>query len=110
MGAKRQHDKNLPPGVYRVRGRFQIAWMDHGKRMRELLKPGTSLKQAMRQRERKLIDVEDGAPTVSASSKVTYDTVMTAYSGSLESRHKDVKRYPAMDEAFAGRRAGAITY
>src|SRR5947208_1596384 len=108
MGARRMHDKNLPPGIYRVRGRFQIAWMDHGKRLRELLKPGTSLKQAMRQRERKLIDVEDGAPTVSASSKVTYDRVMEAYDAKLEAAHKDGRHYPAMDEAFHGRKAATL--
>src|SRR6266550_8792779 len=106
MGAKRTHDKTLPTGIYRVRGRFQIAWMDHGKRQRELLKAGTSLDRAVRLRSRKLDEVEDGTPTTSASNKVTYDRVMEAYNRKLEAAHKDGRHYPQLNTAFHGRRAG----
>lgn len=110
MGAKRQHDKNLPPGIYRVRGRFQIQWMDHSKRQRELLKPGTSLAQAVRARERKLMEVEDGTPTQSASSRVTYDTLVAERAVALTTEHKRAKPHPAMDAYFSGRKASTITY
>jgi integrase len=110
MGAPRQHDTklNLPTGIYRVRGRLQIQWMDNGKRCRELLKLGTSVEQAAKLRERKLGQVEDGIPT--ARNRTTFDALLAAYNRSLESRHKQVRRYPALDAAFTGRRAATITY
>jgi integrase len=112
MGAKRQHNKNLPVGIYRVRGRFQIQWMDPvaHKRMRELLPKGTTLDRAKRARERKLIDVEDGAPTTSASSKITYDVLVKSRSTGLGTAHKQARRFPHMDDYFQGRKAATITY
>src|SRR2546425_2311445 len=110
MGAKRQHDKNLPAGIYRVRDRFQIAWMDHGKRLRELLKPGTALDRAVRLRNRKLDEVEDGTPTQSASAKITYDRLLAARARALETAHRATRAFPAMDAYFHGRKAATISY
>ncbi|HKV70048.1 MAG TPA: site-specific integrase [Gemmatimonadales bacterium] len=110
MGAKRQRDTNLPPGIYRVRGRFQMQWMDHGRRMRELLPKGTTLDRARRLRERKLIDVEDGAPTQSNSSKVTVDRLLEARARGLDTIHKSARAFPALTDYFRHRRAGTVTY
>jgi hypothetical protein len=84
--------------------------MDHGKRQRELLKAGTSLDRAVRLRSRKLDEVDDGTPTMSASSKVTYDKLLEARSTGLGNVHKTARRYPHLDAYFAGRKAATITY
>jgi integrase len=96
-------------GVYRVRGRFQIQWCHRGRRFRELLARGTTERAAVKLRERKLVEAEDGRLPV-APGRVTYETLMAARRAALEADHKAVKPHAALDAYFAGWRAADIDY
>lgn len=109
------HQKGAPTvdriakGVYKVRARIMIAWSHNGKQYRELLPRGTTEKAALKLRERKLVEAEDGRLPV-APGRVTYETLMEQRRLALEADHKACKKVPHLDAAFRGWRASDLTY
>jgi len=101
--------KEQDPGVYRVRKRLMIQWCHRGKRHRLLLTEGTTWKEAVRARRRKLVEAEDGkAPA--RERRTTYEDLMERRRVALASDHKDVAAHPNLDDYFKGWKVEAITY
>lgn len=98
-------------GVYLLKrsGRFMIQWCARGRRYRELLPRGTTEKAAVRARERKLVEAEDGRAPATVR-RVTYEDLMERRRVALENDRKMVRTYQHLDAAFKGWRAADITY
>ena len=111
MGAKRIHHMNLPTGIYRVRGRLQIQWMNlNGRRERELLPPGTTLTEARERRDDKVRDVAKGIVTPNTSSRVTVQRLLEDRETALAAVHHKARHYPSLEEWFGKRKALTVTY
>ena len=104
---KRKHHPDLPAGVYLVRGRFLVQWCARGRRYREKLPRGATLKVAVRLRERRLVEAEDGR-VPAAPGRVTFETLMELRRLDAETKRREHKTYKHLDAYFRGWKADRI--